>query len=103
LYEFVLWETDEPAYFNNNRLPESDFLEQLFGRQSLTVRYISKIYRQELSHQTIQGQFLTVQLKSALSSPGDYFPVSRSRLSEYAFPKFINAWLLDPTPAQSLF
>jgi A/G-specific adenine glycosylase len=103
LYEFVLWETDEPAYFNNNRLPESDFLQQLFGRQALTVRYISKVYRQELSHQTIQGQFLTVRLKSALATPGDYFPVSRSRLSEYAFPKFINAWLLDPTPAQSLF
>jgi A/G-specific adenine glycosylase len=103
LYEFVLWETGQPEYFNNNRLPESDFLGQLFGRQSLTVRYISKVYRQELSHQTIQGQFLTVRLKSALASPGDYIRVSRSRLSEFAFPKFINAWLLDPTPAQSLF
>ena len=103
LYEFVLWERDEPAYFDNNRLPESEFLGQLFGRQSLTVRYISKVYRQDLSHQTIQGQFLTVRLKSALAAPGDYIRVSRSRLSEFAFPKFINAWLLDPTPAQSLF
>ena len=103
LYEFVLWETEEPVYFNNNRLPESDFLSQLFGRQSLTVRYISKIYRQELSHQTIQGQFLTVRLKTAFAAPGDYLRVSRSQLSEFAFPKFINAWLLDPTPAQSLF
>lgn len=103
LYEFVLWETEEPVYFSNNRLPESDFLGQLFGRQSLTVRYISKVYRQELSHQTIQGQFLTLRLKSAPGSPGDYLRVSRSRLSEFAFPKFINAWLLDPTPAQSLF
>jgi A/G-specific adenine glycosylase len=103
LYEFVLWETDEPAYFTDNKLPAADFLRQLFGRQSLTVRYISRVYRQELSHQTIQGQFLTVRLKSALSSPGDYLLVGRSQLSEYAFPKFINAWLLDPTPAQSLF
>jgi A/G-specific adenine glycosylase len=103
LYEFVLWETSEPVYFNDNHLPPSEHLRQLFGRQSLTVRYISRIYRQELSHQTIQGQFLTVRLKSALPSAKDYLLVSRDQLAEYAFPKFINAWLLDPTPAQSLF
>jgi A/G-specific adenine glycosylase len=103
LYEFVLWETEEPAFFDNNHLPESDFLWQLFGRQSLTVRYISKVYRQELSHQTIQGQFLTVRLKAPLAAPGEYVRVSRSRIPEFPFPKFINAWLLDPTPAQSLF
>jgi A/G-specific adenine glycosylase len=103
LFEFVLWETDQPVYFNNNRLPESDFLRQLFGGQALTVRYISRVYRQELSHQTIQGQFLTVRLRSTLPSLRDFQLVDRSTLSEYAFPKFINAWLLDPTPAQSLF
>lgn len=103
LYEFILWETDQPEYFNDNSFTAPDPVRQLFGRQPLTVRYISRIYRQELSHQTIRGQFLTVRLKSALESPGDYLPVGRSQLSEYAFPKFINAWLLDPTPAQSLF
>jgi A/G-specific adenine glycosylase len=103
LFEFVLWETDEPVYFGDNRLPPSDSLRQLFGQQALTVRYISKVYRQELSHQTIQGQFLTVRVKNPLPSLKDYLLVHRRQLSEYAFPKFINAWLLDPTPAQSLF
>ncbi len=103
LFEFVCWETDQAVYFNSNSLPTDDFLRQLFGQQSLTVRYISRVYRQELSHQTIQGQFLTVRLKSTLPSLEDYLLVGRQQLSEYAFPKFINAWLLDPTPAQSLF
>jgi A/G-specific adenine glycosylase len=103
LHEFVLWETTQPVYFNNNQLPSDGQLKQLFGRQSLTVRYISKVYRQELSHQTIQGQFLTVRLKSAFVSAEDYQLISRTQLSEFAFPKFINNWLLDPTPAQSLF
>ena len=103
LFEFVLWETDRAVYFDNNQLPSDDFVKQLFGRQSLTVRYISKVYRQELTHQTIQGQFLTVRLKSAFIPGKDYQLVDRPRLAEYAFPKFINAWLLDPTPAQSLF
>ena len=103
LFEFVLWETVEPAYFSGNALPLSDSLRQLFGQQALTVRYISRVYRQELSHQTIQGQFLTVRLKATQPSLKDYLLVDRNRLPEYAFPKFINAWLLDPTPAQSLF
>ena len=102
LFEFVLWETDEPVYFNDS-LPSSDYLRQLFGQQALTVRYISRVYRQELSHQTIQGQFLTVRIKKMLPALGDYLLVPRRQLAEYAFPKFINAWLLDPTPAQSLF
>jgi A/G-specific adenine glycosylase len=103
LFEFVLWETDEPVYFNNDSLPPTGSLQQLFGGQPLTVRYISRVYRQELTHQTIQGQFLTVRLKKALPSLKDYLLVDRQQLPEYAFPKFINAWLLDPTPAQSLF
>lgn len=103
LFEFVLWETDRPAHFNNNSLPPVDFPQQLFGQQVLTVRYISRVYRQELSHQTIRGQFLTVRLKKPVPALKDYLLVNRLQLPEYAFPKFINAWLLDPTPAQSLF
>ena len=55
LYEFVLWETDQPYA---EEILRSDFARRLFGAHSLTVRYISRIYRQELSHQTIQGQFI---------------------------------------------
>ncbi|HMI61163.1 MAG TPA: A/G-specific adenine glycosylase, partial [Puia sp.] len=61
LYEFVLWETEEPIYFDDINIPGSDLARQLFGAQPLTVRYISRVYRQELSHQTIQGQFITIR------------------------------------------
>ena len=107
LYEFILFETNDTT--GPEDALQSDFIRQLFEGQPLTVRYISRIYRQELSHQTLQGQFITVRLKRALPGnktlPGlkDYLLVPRSALTEYAFPKFINAWLLDPTPAQSLF
>jgi len=101
LFELVGWETEEPAY------PE-DILRgpaagRVFGKQSLTVKYISKVYRQELTHQTIQGQFFTIQLTRPLPSLKDYLLVDKEKLNEYPFPKFINAWLKDPTPAQSLF
>jgi A/G-specific adenine glycosylase len=104
LYELVLWETDEPVYLNEADALRSDFVQRVFGRPSLTVRYISRMYRQELSHQTIRGQFIMVRVKSPLPVlEEEYQLVDKRKLTEYAFPKFINAWLQDPTPIQSLF
>jgi len=146
LYEFILWETDQPlqngpgelfhvtglpehngsgfsehngsafAEYNGSGFPEhngsgfaehngSGFAEQNFGIDSktLTIRHISKTYRQELSHQTIQGQFITLRLKKEPPPREGWLLVDRQRLTDYPFPKFINAWLLDPSPAQSLF
>lgn len=101
LFELVGWETDSPVYPED--ILQEEFAGKVFGKQSLTVRYISKLYRQELSHQTIQGQFFILHLKKPLPALKDYLLIDKGKLNEYPFPKFINAWLLDPTPAQSLF
>lgn len=101
LFEFVLWETDQPVYIDD--ILNSDFVRGLFGKQSLTVRHISRVYLQELTHQTIQGQFISISLEKPLAALKSYLLVDKQKMSKYAFPKFINAWLLDPTPAQSLF
>ena len=101
LYEFILFETPKPVW--PSAILESEFARQLFEGQALTARYISRTYQQELTHQSLQGQFITVRLDRPLSGLGDYLLVPKKRLKEYAFPKFINAWLQDPTPAQSLF
>ena len=102
LYEFVLHETSEPVYFDDNDVRPSAILRQLFGKQSLTVRHISRVYKQELSHQTIQGQFITVALKKKDAALEGFRLIPRAQLPDYPFPKFINAWLQDPSPAQSL-
>jgi A/G-specific adenine glycosylase len=101
LFELVGWESDNPVLPQD--IMQAQFAGKIFGIQSLTVKYISKIYRQELSHQSIQGQFFTIHLNEPLAILDGYLLVDRDKLSEYPFPKFINAWLLDPTPAQSLF
>ena len=103
LYEFFLHETDEPLYFDERDLPGSEMVRQLFGRQSLTVKYISRVYRQELSHQTIQGQFITVRLQGRMPGLEGCLLIDREQMADYPFPKFINGWLQDPTPAQTLF
>ncbi len=101
LFELVGWESAQAAYPED--LLKGEEAVRLFGTRSLTVKYISKVYRQELTHQTIQGQFFTIHLDKPLTSTHDYMLIDKEKLSEYPFPKFINAWLLDPTPAQSLF
>jgi len=101
LHEFVLFEPADPVW--PEEALRSDFARQLFEGQSLTLRYTSRIYRQELTHQTLQGQFITVKLDQPLAGLREYILVPKRDLTAYAFPKFINAWLQDPTPAQSLF
>lgn len=98
LFEFVLLETDSAIDTLG-----SDHIRQLFGKQSLTVRNISTVYRQELSHQIIRGQFITLNLQRTAPILKDYLLIPRRQLGDYAFPKLINAWLRDPSPAQSLF
>jgi A/G-specific adenine glycosylase len=101
LYEFILYETIDAAW--PETILQSDFARQLFDGQALTVRCISGVYRQELSHQRLEGQFITVRLNGPLANPDGFQLVSRSALGAYAFPKFINSWLSDPSPAQTLF
>lgn len=98
LFEFILLETDHAI-----DIAGSGHISQLFGKQSLTVKYISGIYRQELTHQTVQGQFVILRLEAPAPTLEGYVLIHRGQLADHAFPKFINAWLHDPTPAQSLF
>ncbi|HXB34015.1 MAG TPA: A/G-specific adenine glycosylase [Puia sp.] len=101
LYEFILYETTDAS--EAGMVLQSDFARQLFEGQALTVRDISSVYRQVLSHQRLRGQFITVRLSRPLTNLDGFQLVSRSALAAYAFPKFINGWLSDPSPAQSLF
>lgn len=98
LYEFVLHETNDPVL--PDELLNADFIRQLFDGQPFTVRNISTVYRQQLSHQTLRGQFITVRLKRPLQTLKGYLLISKNTLSDYAFPKFVNTWLSDTNMAQ---
>lgn len=93
LFEFILLETDQAI-----DTAWLDHIRQLFGKQSLTIKHVSGLHRQELSHQTIQGRFITVGLEKPAPVPDDYLLIHRRQLVDYAFPKFINAWLQTSSP-----
>src|SRR5205823_68000 len=101
LYEFVLKENDSPIVFNNTEFLQKE-LQTVLGEGKAEIRQISKEYRQQLSHQTIVGQFITAKIyKSSLLLKG-YKKVSRNELFKYPFPKFISTYLSEKLPLATL-
>ena len=88
LHEFSLLETTDPSPF-----PHHNFLKQLFGEQPFAVTMQSGIYIQQLTHQTIHGQFITVSTADNVNLPVDYIRVPKTELSAFAFPRMINMFL----------
>jgi A/G-specific adenine glycosylase len=90
LYEFPLVEKGsdfiaDPAAFQV-------IAEGLTGT-AVQLKHISKEYRQQLSHQTISGQFITVSIKASSPMLKGYEAVTLRNLENYPFPAFINNYL----------
>lgn len=100
LHDFVLLETPGPIDQPFQQLP---FLQKLLGKKGFTIHHISKTYRQQLTHQTIHGQFITVKALKAPALPEAYFSVSRKQLQQYAFPRLINTFLDEGASMAQLF
>lgn len=88
LHEFVLLEKDEP---DDN--PARDYLNELLQHQSYTITHSSGLFSQQLTHQRINGKFFVVKLAPGKGFKGNYQLVKKNKVSEYAFPKFINSFL----------
>lgn len=89
LWEFILVEKNEKVSIENFMKSE-DFLN-LFQEDKQTV--LSTIfYKQQLTHQTIEGTFVYVKIKQPLKSDL-YLTVKKSEISSLAFPRFITNFL----------
>jgi A/G-specific adenine glycosylase len=90
LYEFVLIEAG--TSIPSAKLKSPDFYKNIAGLNSASIRYISNIYKQQLTHQTIQGCFIHLKIKNALLLK-DYKTVTYKELADFPFPKFIAGYL----------
>lgn len=91
LYEFILVETEKPLSI--------EALKKLLAQKKiLPAKYkliaTSAVYKQQLTHQTIQGQFIRVELPGPLKAGLAEF-VSQEKLRQLPFPKFIVNYLTD--------
>jgi A/G-specific adenine glycosylase len=94
LYEFVLWENNYSIYQEDTEV--ADLVPKILGKAKYIIRSISKIYKQQLTHQVIQGQFIIIRINRPLAALKEYTLVEKKKMNKYPFPKFITAWLRNP-------
>jgi A/G-specific adenine glycosylase len=92
LYEFILLETAKPVSIK--KLQATEEFSSIFKDTKYKIENISPLYRQQLSHQTIHGQFLTIAVTSPLAL-NNYQLISENGIKKLPFPKFINTYLKD--------
>jgi A/G-specific adenine glycosylase len=92
LYEFVLLETTN--VFSFDEMISSPFFKHITDKNKAAILHVSDIYRQQLTHQTIQGNFiqLHVQTKPALKG---YKAVTYKQFIKLPFPRLITAYLAE--------
>src|SRR5262249_29263431 len=94
LYEFVLWETGKLMPHQETSL--IDFLKLFLKSKNFTITGISDIYKQQLTHQTIEGRFIRVNIEKPVQTLKGYALIKKNKLKEYPFPKYINGYLQNP-------
>ncbi len=92
LYEFILLEADKLLTPDN--LKATDFFKNITAKNKIEIVHISKMYKQQLTHQTIYGRFIQVKIKNTLPLK-DYKAVTYTQLIRLPFPKLITAYLSE--------
>ncbi len=72
-------------------------------KKDYEVASVSPLFKQQLSHQLIAGQFIRIQLKRQAKDNNGWVWVTKSKMAKYAFPQFINQYLKEKRVQQSLF
>lgn len=100
LYEFVLIENEKPL--SMEKIKELDQVKNIFGSTGFDVLRISPVYKQLLTHQTIQGQFIRINIYEKLDHK-EYRAFTTAEIETLPFPKFIAAYLKDKNVSLNLF
>lgn len=100
LYEFVLLERNGPLAIE--QLHQEEEMKKIFGRHTPVVVKVSRQYTQQLTHQTIHGQFIQLHASKPVALKG-YQTVSKQGLALLPFPKFITGYLQDKNVSLNLF
>lgn len=91
LYEFILIE--KLRSFTVKKLASEGF-NSIFDDNEYKVESVSTVYKQQLTHQTINGQFINITVESPLDL-NNYQLVSANKIKKLPFPKFITTYLKD--------
>lgn len=101
LYEFPVIETDaaQDATYILEQAEKTGWLPS----KKYTRHSLSPLFKQQLSHQLIAGQFISIQLDKKPATDDGIIWLTPREISGYPFPKFINQFLETNRAQQSLF
>ena len=99
LFEFALCETGQ--LIPQDKIRNLPFIRKHFGEKEILIKYISPVYYQTLSHQTISCRF--VHLEASMTAFPGFMSVSRKQLRAYPFPKIIADYLGSCPPSNFLW
>jgi A/G-specific adenine glycosylase len=100
LYEFIEVPFNREIEWAN--IKTETWAKQIFGLTSFEVISISKVYKQQLTHQTILGQFVQIKLAKEVQIFG-YEALKKSKINLLPFSKFITNYLQDNNVSLNLF
>ena len=73
LYEFVLLETNQS--FSLSEIKNSKLFRNIAGKNKATILHVSEMYKQQLTHQTIKGNFIQLTVNNAFAGEKCIFKV----------------------------
>jgi A/G-specific adenine glycosylase len=91
LYEFHLIEKANEID-PKNMMQEAEKKKWVL-KKGYALLSVSPLYKQQLSHQLIAGQFIRVCLKKKPKLGSEWLWVTKNKIRKYAFPQFINQYL----------
>jgi A/G-specific adenine glycosylase len=91
LHEFYLVETQEQQDITKAAIKKW-LSENLNYHNKFEIKSISKEQQQKLTHRTIKGNFISIELVSTIEVE-NHFWINKKDISNYSFPRFINAYL----------
>jgi A/G-specific adenine glycosylase len=91
LFEFLLIESEK-------ELDEKEILKKLqkrgwLVRDGVDAKSFSPIFKQQLSHQLIEGRIADLKMRHKPNLMDDAIWVRKEEIKNYAFPKFITQYL----------
>lgn len=101
LHEYVSIEI--PHEMDAVAFMKSAAFKKVTGKEKFERLAVSKLYKQQLSHQAIFGRFVVMKIKKPLPSLKDYLLVNEKQIKQLAFPRLINHWHEDGGKENVLF
>ena len=90
LHEFVLLENHGPI---SRSFQSHPFLRDIFGKAPFHIYHVSRLYKQQLTHQNIYSQFIILKAQKHSRVLRSYELIAKDKLALYAFPKIINQFM----------